>query len=150
MAPIAEDVGLTWRDDDAYDHWEALGESLFDILVVSAIAGDLEVGRDRRAVGRYGVRSVPRGFKPGSCIEVDIPEREGTFAFLRFGSANDFGVMDVVHVDASGYWTEDVQTVAWAPARTFSVRLRETGSTDRRIDRVTPAEPGWPIGRREY
>lgn len=147
MAPVVQSVGLTWRDGEAHDEWDALAENLFDVLVVSAICGDPQVGGVGRPVGRYGFGPTPGGPLNASWIEVDVPERPGTHAFVDFGSDDDFGVVHVVRVDRNRRWTGEAGSVKWTPQRTFGLRLGAAGAVDLRVDRVTPSETVWPIPR---
>ncbi len=147
MAPIAESVGLTWRDSEAYDEWDALAESLFDVLVVSAVMGDVKVAAGRAALSRYGYGPPPAASPAGSWIEVDVPEMLGTYSFVAFGSNEDFGKIHVARVDHDGPGATAPASVPWTPNRTFGVWLRAPGRPGLRVDRVTPTESVWPIPR---
>lgn len=138
LAPCVEAVGVTWQQGEAYDDWDVIEETLFEVLVVASIRGDLEVFGSSLEFPAYGFTDAV--FPKHSWVEVVVPEYEGTFALIRLNSPHGFGDICVVRLQADGTAIDEPDVVPWTADRQFAAQLRSADGTLQRVVVVTPTE----------
>ena len=143
LVPIVEAVGLTWRDGEAYDDWDLIEGTLFEVLVAAGVRGDVDAFGTSKPFPAYGFADV--SYADCSWIEVNVPEEDGTFALIRLNSPREFGDVAVVRLNTRGDPAGEPTVVPWTVDREFLAQLRSPDGTLTRADVVTPSEGVGPM-----
>lgn len=138
LGPSVELAGIAWTDGDAYDEWDLIEEVLFEVLVASAVRGDLSLFASSRPFVPYGYGDAP--YSNGSWVGLIGPGLPGSLALIRLNSPNGFGDVRVAHLDEQGDTLGEF-VVPWTSDVTFVAQLRAPeGTTVTRADIVTPTD----------
>lgn len=137
LTPTADAVGVTWKDEDAYDEWDRVENVLFDVYVASAVRGDVAQFGSSQPFAEYGsgrIRYLRR-----SWFEVLVPQDPGPLALVRLSSACGFGEIRVVRLDSRDEVCAEL-IVPWTPQLRFVARLRSPDGQLTRVEVVAPTE----------
>lgn len=138
LVPSAEDVGVKWRDGEAYDEWDLIEDVLFEVYVASAVRAEVSQFRASKPFAEYGMSGVR--YSERSWFEVLSEEGDGPLALIRLNSPGGLGGVQLVRLDEHEEVCEHL-VVKWTPNLQFGVRLRTSDGRLARVEVVTPTEP---------
>lgn len=132
LVPVLEAAHIPWRNQDAYDQWDAISHVLYDKLVAEPVAWALDAVGELR-LAPYDTRVDD--YSGVSFIEVlsdDLPA-DAMGAFFRFATdLQPFDVVDVVLLDSRQRPTAGLQR---APLQRCAFRMQHLTTEGR-----TPVE----------
>jgi hypothetical protein len=138
LKPVADRARLSWRDAEAYDDWERLVETAFDVFVRSPIFADSR-NRSAQPLARYDFNNA--SYDALSWIEVVSKDESSPLALVRFESGD---------CDFQSMWLEDPQSNhgplrrganrLWSPETKFRFARRDVEFSVTFQDRVIPLE----------
>ena len=137
LVPSVELTGIAWADGEAYDEWDLIEEVLFEVLVTSAVRGDLPLFALSRPFVPYGYGDV--SYSDSSWVEVIAPGRPGSLALIRLNSPSGFGEVRAAHLDEQGR-TRGELVIPWTPDVEFVAQLRASDGTLTRALVATPID----------
>ena len=138
LTPSADLAGIPWRNEDAYDEWDRISESLFDVFVAAPIRLDTTARAGVFPLLRYDFGR--QDFPAVSWLELDVEDESESLALRSFLSTDrPFDMCDFARVDpatgAVDEWISDVR-----PDAKFRLRRRYV---DGGSEIVRVLEPRW-------
>lgn len=87
LAPIVERARIAWRDDEAYDDWDAITDVLFEQLVVSSVRWSLpEAAHTTFRMAPYNV--LVESYRGFTFVAVTDPRLSAPAAFHSFATVD--------------------------------------------------------------
>ncbi len=141
LVPIADRLKIPWRDREAYDEWDAIGDALFRALVWGSIKYDLaEEGDQTFPLAPYDC--MIDSYSELSFIEVlQLSATPPFLVFVGLSTRHDpFDAVRATWVDAQGRsmrrHVEDYECLPFTQAG-FRLQCRERSGVLRPIDWVS-------------
>jgi hypothetical protein len=132
LSPVMTRHDIPWRDGEAYDDWDRIAETLFDVLVV---------GPSRLALAEAnldGVLPIPAyGFSYASYEAhswFDFGGEGEHLAFQEFVADDGFEVVRAVRVDASGRVLDPAVLLEWPSAENVCWERRFADGRSERVE----------------
>lgn len=98
LIPVAEKVHMSWRDDEAYDDWDAIATALYDSIVGQSILHSIDA-KEMLPLAPYDLEV--KSYKERSYIRVSKENPE--LVFVRFETKdNPFDTVGVAAIQQSG------------------------------------------------
>jgi hypothetical protein len=138
LTPSAELAGIPWRNEEAYDEWDRIAESLFDVFIGAPIRLDANARPDALPLLHYDFGR--QDLLAASWLELDVADERESLALLSFLSGDrPFEICDLARVNVvTGVVDEWISEVNLSSK--FRLRRRYPGGTS---EIVRILEPLW-------
>ena len=124
LAPLAEDAGLTWSDDNPHDDWDRLAESVYEVFVAKPLS---QGSPQPYPLPRYDYDLTAYGEL--SWLECEVAGETGPLVFLRLLTDHTaFDTVQVVRLDPTDLTPRERLSIRYADIRWLLRRRFPSGS----------------------
>jgi hypothetical protein len=137
LVPMAQRLGIEWRNDDRHRDWERLSEALFDACVRGPIEADAGLSFDELRLPRYDIDVA--SYRTNSWVTV-ASEGQHCPVVRLVTDAEPFDTVQFARLDPSCMQVVGHDVTPFGTARFAFVRRTSTGG-EQVVEEITTGQP---------